>query len=466
MKAWELTRDLLRDTKPVVRTAEEQTWEDAGAVMKAQDDLLALFWKSNVPGSAAPECLMAGALQSLENKGYVLAPYADLLHQGLAALARGDFETLYRIDMRLRSLMRAARPDPDHPSQKTLRFASWQDFDRSVTSAGAWPQDGGYDLFSDDFRQRIAGAWMGQLVGAAAGTALEGYTASNIAEIFGPIRDYAREPNTYNDDITFEIAFLEAFGERGFTVTGVDIAERWSALIPLGWSAEAIALSNMRRGLTPPETGTADNPFDEWIGGQMRGTICGMVAPGHAREAARLAWIDAEISAAGNGILGEVFNAVMAARAFVVKDTRELLVSTIALFPVATEYGAVLAFALDACRGAKDWREAWAACDAEYVEYNWIHVYPNAAAQVVALWFGAGDFDHTLEIVCGIGHDVDCNAAQILCMIAIQHGPGVIAERWSKPLLAGDIVTYMRRPATISFDALVDQTVEAARKAL
>ncbi len=117
MKAWELTRDLLRDTKPVVRTAEEQTW-DASAVMKAQDDLMAMFWKSNVPGSAAPECLMAGALQSLENKGFVLAPYEELLRDGLTALERGDFETLYRIDMRLRVLMRAAQPDPNHLSQK------------------------------------------------------------------------------------------------------------------------------------------------------------------------------------------------------------------------------------------------------------------------------------------------------------------------------------------------------------
>lgn len=307
MKAWELTRDLLRDTKPVVRTAEEQTW-DASAVMKAQDDLMAMFWKSNVPGSAAPECLMAGALQSLENKGFVLAPYEELLRDGLAALERGDFETLYRIDMRLRVLMRAARPDPDHPSQKTVRYGSWDEFDAAVQ----WPDDVLYAIQSDDFRDRTAAAWMAQLVGAAAGTALEGYTAENIAEVFGPIRDYVREPNTYNDDITFEIAFLEAFGDKGSAVTSADIAERWTSLIPLGWSAEAIALSNMRRGLTAPETGTSDNPFDEWIGAQMRGTICGMVVPGRAREAARLAWMDAEISHAGNGILGEVFNAVMA----------------------------------------------------------------------------------------------------------------------------------------------------------
>jgi len=364
--------------------------------------------------------------------------------------------------MRLRILMRAAKPDPEHPSQKTIRFASWEAFDASVK----WPEDVAYPIQSDDFRDRTAGAWMAQLVGAAAGTALEGYTAENIMEVFGPIRDYVREPNTYNDDITFEIAFLEAFGKKGSSVTSADIAERWTSLIPLGWSAEAIALSNMRRGLTAPETGTSDNPFDEWIGAQMRGTICGMVVPGRAREAARLAWMDAEISHAGNGILGEVFNAVMAARAFAVQNTRELLVSTAELFSTDTEYGAVLAFALNACNTTENWQDAWEKCDAEYAEYNWIHVTPNAAAQVVALWFGEGDFDQTLEIVCGIGHDVDCNAAQILSMIAIQHGAGIIAERWSKPLLADDIVTYMRRPAKISFDALVDQTVSAARNAL
>lgn len=459
MKAWELTRDLLRQTMPVVRSAEEQTW-DASVPMQAQDFVTALFWKSNVPGSAAPENLMAGALQSLENKGLVLAPYADLLAEGNAALARGDYERLYTIDMRLRVLMRAARPDPQHPAQRSVRYGSWEDFDATV----AWPADAAVDTGSDDFADRTRGGWLAQLVGAAAGTALEGYSAENIARVFGPIRTYPREPNTYNDDITFEIAFLEAFAAKGHAVGGADICERWTALIPMAWSAEAIALANIRRGLLPPETGSTDNPFDEWIGAQMRGVICGMVAPGRAREAARLAWLDGAISHTSNGILGEVFNAVLAARAFVESDTLALLTSTVDLFATDTEYGRVLAFAIDACRASADWQSAWALCDEKYVEYNWIHAYPNAAAQVVALWFGKGDFDLTLEIVCGIGHDVDCNAAQILAVLAIQHGSGIIAERWSAPLLAGDIVTYMRRPAQIAFDDLVGQTVDAVRK--
>lgn len=457
MKAWELTRDLLRNTKPVVRSAEEQTW-DASAVMAAGDAMTAMFWKSNVPGSAAPECLMAGALQSLESKGYVLPHYQDMLADGLAALERGDFETLYMIDMRLRALMQTTKPDPNHPSQRTLRYKDWNQFD----NATRWPADQAVSVSSDRFADQTRAAWLGQLVGAAAGTALEGYTAENIAEVFGPIRDYVREPNTYNDDITFELAFLEAYRDKGAEITGTDIAARWTGMIPMGWSAEGVALNNIRRGVMPPLSGSLENPFDEWIGGQMRGVICGMVAPGRAREAARLAYIDAEVSAAGNGILGEVFNAVLAARAYTLSDTRELLTSTIALFSRATEYGAVLAFALEACRTCADWQGAWMKCDEKYVEYNWIHVYPNAAAQVIALWFGEGDFDRTLEIICGIGHDVDCNAAQMLCVIGIQKGSSAIAERWYAPLIKDDIVTYMRRPAKIAFDDLVSQTVDAA----
>jgi hypothetical protein len=459
MKAWEYTRDLLRDTKPVVRTAEEQTW-DASAQMAAQDAEVALFWKSKVPGSAAPESLMAAALQSMENKGFVLAPYTDLLAAGHAALARADYERLYAIDMQLRVLMRAARPDPQHPSQKTVRYANWEAFERSV----AWPADRVYDVSAEDFLDRIRGAWLAQLVGAAAGTALEGYSAANIRDVFGQIRDYVRDPNTYNDDITFEIAFLEAYADKGSAMTGVDICERWTSLIPTAWSAEAIALANIRRGMVPPETGYTDNPFDEWIGAQMRGVICGMVVPGRPREAARLAWLDGEVSHTSNGILGEVFNAVLASQAFVEPNTLELLKFTIGLFATDTEYGQVLLHALQTCMTSPDWETAWAICDKRYVEYNWIHAYPNAAAQVVALYYGRGDFDLTLEIICGIGHDVDCNAAQILCAVTIQNGSHVIAPSWSEPLLKDDIVTYMRRPARIAFDDLVNLTVTAVRR--
>lgn len=456
MKAQDYTAHLLRDTAPRLRTEAEQTW-DAAAVLAQQDAELLQFWASNAPGSGAPECLMAGALQSLENKGFVLGDYGALLQQGLDAVAARDFETLLRTDTSLRILMRAARPDPDHPSQRSLRFDDWAALDAAVD----WPADAPPDQAG--LEDRLAAGWLGQLVGAAAGTALEGYSAARIAQAFGPVTTYLRPPNTYNDDITFELAFLEAYLAKGRAVTSADIALNWVGQIPLGWSAEGVALAALRRGVLPPESGRQDNPFDEWIGAQMRGAVCGMVAPGRPREAARLAWIDAEISHAGNGILGEVFNAVLASLAPVGGDLKALVDRCIALIPAETEYGAVLRHARTACETSADWQAAWALCDEAYRAYNWIHAYPNAAAQIIGLWFGGDDFDRTLEVLCGIGHDVDCNAAQMLCILGLRHGRAAIASRWSDPLLAGDIITYMRRPGQLPFESLVAMTLAATR---
>jgi ADP-ribosylglycohydrolase len=214
----------------------------------------------------------------------------------------------------------------------------------------------------------------------------------------------------------------------------------------------------------PPDCGRLDNPFDEWIGAQMRGAICGMVVPGRVKEAARLAWIDASISHAGNGILGEVFNATLAALAPCGGDLGDLTETCIDLIPAETEYGQVLRRARVDCDAASTWQDAWAACDERYRDYNWIHAYPNAAAQIVALRFGGDDFDRTLEVLCGIGHDVDCNAAQMLGILGLRHGRSAIASRWTDPLVTGDIVTYMRRPRRLSFDRLVGMTMQAIRR--
>lgn len=458
MRAADFARKLFVDAVPVVVSGSEEAWDTSGLVARIDADLRR-FWDSRAPGSAAPECLMAAALQSLENKGYRLAPYGDALQTGLRAVADNDMEALHRITPRLLALCREARPDPTHPSRATKRFATWEEF----AAATAWPDDVAIDPDAPSFARAIEAGWRGQFVGGAVGTALEGYTADAIARVFGPIRGYVRPPNTFNDDITFELAFLEAFATHGRSVTSEQIGEEWLALVPFGWSAEGVALDNLRHGVRPPESGTLGNPFDEWIGAQMRGAICGMVAPGRAREAARLAWIDARISHAGNGILGEVFNAVLVARAFAATDARALLAEVVGLFGADTEYGATIRFALDASRDSAAWRDAWAACDAKLVDYNWVHVLPNAAAQVVALWFGDGDFDRTLEVACGVGHDVDCNAAQILTAIGIMRGVDAIDIRWTGPL-GEDIATTMRRPRHMKLPALVEATVEAARR--
>ena len=459
MKAWEKAYHLMQNAVPVVLDEEEQTWTFFNEVEAFHDTFLKVMWHSNVPGSGAPEMLMVGAVQSMHNMGCDTTHLEPLLEEGEQAFQRGDLQHLQRITARLfRELDRLPRNEQS-PYWKFNTYTDWEVYERQIR----FPPSAPVDVSGDDFAARILAGWTAQIVGGALGTALEGYTSQKLRETFGEIRGYVRKPNTYNDDITFEIAFLNAFDKRGYGVTSGDIAEEWVALVPSGWSAEEIALKNIRIGVYPPESGTFRNPFREWIGAQMRGAVCGMVAPGDPKRAAELAWKDAVVSHSNNGVLGEMFNAVLASMAFTERDVRAVIRKAVDMIPADSEYYDFVSTALAWCVEHDDWRKTWERCEMKFREYNWVHAYPNAMAEVVALWYGNGDFDETMHIIAMAGQDVDCNAAQIGCVLGIMHGPAAIDRKWTDPI--GDqLDTYLRGMKNMSIRRLADWTVAAVRK--
>ena len=456
-KAWELARKLTDEAVPRLLTEEEQTWEANMEVGEADDAHLRLLWHSNVPGSFAPESIMLSAVQAKENLGYTVKNGVELWQSGQKALADNDMPELNRISALLWQAVNHGEKNPAAPSWRYVRYESWAQYAAAVTLPPPEP------VAMENLEARIYAGWLGQIIGGALGTMLEGYTTDAIRKTFGEVHDYLRKPSTYNDDITYELAFLRAYEAYGSALTSGAIAEEWIALIPAGWSAEELALRNIRWGLMPPESGQWGNPFGEWIGAQMRGAVCGLVAPGDPAEAARLAWLDGEVSHFANGILGEIFNGVLVSLAFVEKDVRKILQRAAALIPKDSEYAAVLAYALKACADAETWEPAWRLCEKRLERYNWIHAYPNAAAEVVALWFGEGDFDRTAHIIAMAGQDVDCNAAQILTVIGVLRGIKGIDSRWRDPI--GDTLqTYMRRERKLSIRRLAARTAAAAKK--
>ena len=167
------------------------------------------------------------------------------------------------------------------------------------------------------------------------------------------------------------------------------------------------------------------------------------------------------ISHANNGILGEVFNAVMTSLSFVEKDIRTLIETAISLIPSDSEYRSVLDFVWERCRLNDDWRRVLADCEERYRKYNWIHAYPNACCEVIALYFGEGDFSETLHIITMCGLDADCNAGMIMPVAAIRDGCGSIPEKYAHPAF-DKLTTYMRGGMReITLDALVEKTVRA-----
>ena len=457
MQASERIREITDAAVPKLLTEEEQTWDAAEDVETGEDIHCKMLWYSHVPGSYAPESIMIAAVQSMENMGYVVDGAEELIARGLSAFERNDLIALHSVSAALWQSVHHARKNDRAPSWRFQAFESFEDYARAV-SFSVYP----YSEPRDAFRDRLYAGWLSQIIGGAMGTAIEGYTTDAIRKAFGEVTDYVRQPNTYNDDITYELAFLKAYEEKASQITARDIALQWIGLVPMGWSAEEVALRNIRYGIFPPESGSFCNPFREWIGAQMRGAVCGMVAPGNAKEAARLAWMDGSVSHASNGILGEVFNAILVSLSFVKRDIREILCETISMIPASSEYYHIIDLAYQAALTHEDWEDAWRVCETALREYNWIHAYPNAAAEVIALYYGNGDFDETMQIIAMAGQDVDCNAAQIMTAIGILHGAAAIPDRWKAPI-GDELVTYVRGMKHLSISALADWTLRCVR---
>lgn len=462
MRAWEIAQKIFYEAQPVIRSEEEQTWTDNVDVSGFYDDNLSLDWGSNVPGSGAPEKIMVAAVQALENRGYLVSRKGyELLEEGLLAHRDKDFVKLHQVSAQLRRELAEAEKDETSPYWKFRYYHSFEEYQKQVS----FPEKMFVDIYAEEFKEKIRAGWLAQFVGGAMGTMVEGYTNENLMKAFGDVTGYLREPNTYNDDITFELAFLDAFAKKGYEVTSEDIALSWVGLIPCGWSAEELAIRNIKNGIFPPESGTHCNPFNEWIGAQMRAGVCGMAAPGKPYIAAMLAWRDGEVSHANNGILGEVFNAVMTSLAFVEKDIRKIVRTSMEMIPKDSEYYSVISYAYGCCIRYEHWQDALKACMERYRRYNWIHAYPNACCEIIALIYGNGDFRETLHIITMCGVDVDCNAGMIMPLLAIQQGIQAIPSELIHPAFSR-LDTYMRgRYRSISLDELVQETVKSIQMA-
>lgn len=459
MKAWELEFKTMASAVPVEPEHTAENWlkyEEAG---QAWDKKLTRDWRSQVPGSLAPCQLVPAAIQAMENRGYDVAEAEALLPEALLLFAAGDIMGLNVITARILAALRRAPQDPTSSYWRFKEYRAWED----ITAEVDFGPTGTRPALPADYPDRVRNGWLAQIVGSSVGTQMEGYTTANIIKAYGDITGYLREPETYNDDLTYALAFLDAFRKHGYAVTSEEIAQAWLALIPDGYSAEEVALNNLRLGLLPPESGRRDNWFSDWIGAQMRTAVHGLAAPGCPALAAELAWRDSVVSHANNGALGGVFNAVLTSLAFVEDDVRNLLERTVSLMPARSEYFAVVQGALDECRRRGDWLTTWRILEDRYRRYHWIHAYPNAAAEIAALYYGDGDFDRTLNIICQAGRDTDCNAGQILTVLGVMGRP--IANKWTRPL-HNTVKTYMRDYREFSLDDLTGWTVDAARRAV
>jgi ADP-ribosylglycohydrolase len=180
------------------------------------------------------------------------------------------------------------------------------------------------------------------------------------------------------------------------------------------------------------------NPFREWIGAQIRVDAYGYACPGHPQLAAEMAFRDARISHAKNGIYGAMLCAAMIAAAFATGDVREIIEAGLAEIPCTSRLYSELRQVIAICEKYD--------CDFARFEsvieeihallghYNPVHTNNNAALCVAALLLGAGDFHKGITFAVMGGWDTDCNGATVGSIVGAMNGASQLPSHWTARL--------------------------------
>lgn len=357
-----------------------------------------------------------------------------------------------------RKLLRSAKPDPKFPFTEP---SSYEDILAELPTNGA-KLSGSYDF--SDYEDKVLGGWLGKNIGGAHGGPVEGWSREKILKEHGEIWDYVQKPSTLNDDTAYEIVAIHVMQKYGLDFTPEELALEWVEHLPQACTAEKIALDNLKTGLFPPESGTYENPYSEWIGAQMKGEIWGLVAPGKPDVAAEYAYKDGIVAHEKNGVYGEIFDSVMVSAAFVEHDPRKLLEIGLSYVPKNSRLTKVVRDSIEMCDSSKTWQEAADKADASWFgNYDWVHTFPNLAYVTIGMLFGEGDFEKTLCITNMCGRDTDCTAGQVAAIMGVIYGAEKIPAKWKDPI--GDkFETYVIFWEDLQTSKIAEMTCDLGRK--
>ncbi len=323
-----------------------------------------------------------------------------------------------------------------------------------------------------EYYNKVLGSWLGRVAGDFVGAPVEFMPYSQKKKKYGTIT-YFPEPvdiNYVNDDEMYEICALIALEKHGINLTSKHIAQEWIDLLyTLNFTAEKVALENLRSGIWPPESGLHNNIYFDAIGAQMRADIWGQIAPGCPLIAKEYAELDGCISHAGIGIEGEVFIAVLISQAFFEKDIKKNIDSAIKFLPSENEslYTKMVKRAVEIHEQCKDdsgkgrrkllnfWRQIIEeelvriepANNKERISFlteyvpdvsiPGVHVLPNIGIIILSLLYGAEDEDPLGKAICiaaMMGLDTDCNCGNVGAILGAQLGAEKIPSKWKDPL--------------------------------
>jgi len=271
-----------------------------------------------------------------------------------------------------------------------------------------------------------------------------------------------------DDDINYSLLALMLLEQHGSSLQTVDVARAWLRHLPAGqtYTAERAAYKILLEkgsewfpeGAEPgfDLVECADNPFNDWIGAQIRADVYGWVCPGNAGAATKLARADAELSHQNEGVWGAVLVAALGA-ALQTQTAEDALATALNYIPADSDCAAAVQLGLslaEESRGAEHIRD-------RYKDLSPVHTVNNLAIVIWALYGNLDDFGSAIGSAVAAGLDTDCNGATVGGLWGISGRS--IPETWSAPW-NGNVAVSLAGLSELPLDSLVERTLRVTRK--
>lgn len=337
-------------------------------------------------------------------------------------------------------------------------------------------------LSIEAYRDKLRAAMLGRFAGCILGAPVEGWSMDRMESyardlgIAYPLDDYwpsMPNPNDirylyskYSDYTKPELSFVPCDDDISYTILSLLIAEEghgkdftledvknaWLKYVTLAYTAEDVALKNLKNGIPAEKAAEVDNPYDEWIGADIRCDGYGYMAPGDPKKASEMAYTDAYISHRSSGIYGSMYFAAVIAIAFESANMMQALRDGLPYIPADCELAQGLRWALET--DVTDYRNAAGLVDARYPGMHPVHTINNACLTVFALRLGGEDIGKVIANAVAMAHDNDCTAATAGSIAGALYGMKALDPKWYGPF-RGKVLSFHNGPREYAIEDLL-----------
>ncbi len=345
--------------------------------------------------------------------------------------------------------------------------------------------EGAMEISREELKDKIAGAWLGQMVGNIYGLEYENKFIEAAGEppfVFNKAmgKMSAVDGAFSDDDTDVEYLYLLMMEKYGVDPSYAQIREGWMYHIrDRVWLANRATLGLMHYGLTPPFTGDMRyNPHWFQIDPQLINEIWSYTAPGMPAYAAGISEWAARITSDSWATSPTVVYGAMYSEAFFEKDIKTLVEHSKKYLPKGDRFRTII----DEClslykRYPDDWHAArqyiadkYYVNEADATKTIW-NADLNGAMGILALLYGNGDIDKTLLIGCALGFDADNQTATICGLLGVVNGASAVPtdrsmpfEHWTKPFNDRYINVTRYDMPDASIEDIIERTVVLAEK--